>query len=147
MDTRMSSLAAGVLLAALCGGCAVRPGAAPHVEVPAGWEMGGSAPSAVTVTSEWFRGFGSGELDELIARAARGNWDLQAASARVRQADARARAAGAALLPEVSAGANGVFYAGHSSNGTATETDYSGLLSASYEIDFWGKNRAARLAA
>src|SRR6185437_8238863 len=146
MNTRLLSLAAGSLLAMLCGACAVQPAAPPHIEVPQGW--GEESPaSAVALTSEWFRGFGSEELDELITSTAHSNWDLQAADARVRQADARARAAGAALLPEVNAGANGVFYAGHSSNGTATETDYAGLLSASYEIDFWGKNRAARLSA
>jgi NodT family efflux transporter outer membrane factor (OMF) lipoprotein len=99
------------------------------------------------VTSEWFRGFGSEELDELVASAYRANSDLQAADARVRQADARARAAGAALLPDVSAGGNGTFNAGHSSNGTLHETDYAALVSASYEIDFWGKNRAGRMSA
>lgn len=147
MITRRLSLMAAALAAALCGACAVQPAAPPHVEVPGNWSAVSPAPVAAALTSEWFRGFGSAELDALISRSVRGNWDLQAAAARVRQADARARAAGAALLPEVSAGGNGVFYAGHSSNGTATETDYAGLLSASYEIDFWGKNRAARLAA
>src|SRR5262249_30089051 len=34
-------------------------------------------------------------------------------------------------------------FGGHSREGSATETDWSALLSASYEIDFWGKNRAA----
>ncbi len=147
MNTRLLGLAAGSLLTVLCSACAVKPAAPPHIEVPRSWGAQSPAPAAAALTSEWFRGFGSEELDELIASAAHSNWEVQAADARVRQADARARAAGAALLPEVNAGANGVFYAGHSSSGTATETDYAGLLSASYEIDFWGKNRAARLSA
>jgi len=132
-------------LVVLLWGCAVQPTPLPQVDVPPHWNAT-SAPGAA-VTSEWFRGFGSQELDELIATAYRNNWDLQAAAARVRQADARARAAGAALLPDVTAGANAASYAGHSSSGTVHETDYAALLSASYELDFWGKGRAARLSA
>ena len=76
------------------------------------------------------------------------------------QADANARIAGAPLLPVVdlqrqrhalarfadhgggSGGASGVVAARGSS-----ERCYSTSLSASYEIDFWGKNRAALRAA
>ncbi len=63
------------------------------------------------------------------------------------QADARARQAGAAILPSVDAGGNGNYLAGHSVNGSAHETDWAVLLSASYEVDFWGKNRASARAA
>jgi len=103
---------------------------------------GGAAP-----TQEWFRDFGSEELDALIASANTNSLDLQAANARLRQADARARAAGAAILPQVDFDANSTSFAGHSSNGSAHETDYGALISASYEIDFWGKNRSARTSA
>jgi multidrug efflux system outer membrane protein len=135
----------GSLIAILCCGCAVQPAQLPQVEMPQHWSATDAPGAAVTV--EWFRAFGSEELDELITTAYRNNWDLQAADARVRQADARARAAGAALLPDVSAGTNAVTYTGHSTSGTVHETDYAALLSASYELDFWGKNRAARLSA
>jgi NodT family efflux transporter outer membrane factor (OMF) lipoprotein len=118
----------------------------PQVDVPRHWSSEVPAGSDA-VTSDWFRGFGSQELDDLVASAYRDNQDLAAADARMRQADARARAAGAALLPDVNAGASGVFFAGHSPDGSVTETDYAALLSASYEIDFWGKNRAARMSA
>jgi outer membrane protein, multidrug efflux system len=103
---------------------------------------GGSLP-----TQSWFREFGSEELDGLIAAASSNSLDLQAADARLREADARARAAGAAILPQVDLDANSTTYAGHSSDGSAHETDYGALLSASYEIDFWGKNRSARESA
>jgi multidrug efflux system outer membrane protein len=83
----------------------------------------------------------------LIARASETNLDLAAARARLAQAEARARQAGAALLPSVDAGADGNFLAGHSTNGNARETDWSTLVSASYEVDFWGKNRATASAA
>jgi NodT family efflux transporter outer membrane factor (OMF) lipoprotein len=69
----------------------------------------------------------------------------------VAQADARARQAGAAILPTVDANATGNYFSGHSSQGGGHELDWSAMLSASYEVDFWGKNRAtadsARLLA
>jgi multidrug efflux system outer membrane protein len=135
-----------VVATALAGCVAVKPAPAPKVDLPPNWTHD-SALQGAKVTTDWFRGFGSPELDELIASAAQTNWDLQAADARIRQADARARAAGAALLPDVSAGGNGTFFAGHSNNGSLNETDYGALVSASYEIDFWGKNRAGQMSA
>ena len=55
--------------------------------------------------AEWWRGFNSPELDGLIAAARGGNFDIQAAAARVRQADAQLGLAGASLLPTVNLGA------------------------------------------
>ena len=93
---------------------------------------------------DWYQEFGSAELSALIEQASSDNLDLSVARARVAQADARARQAGAAILPSVDAGGNGNYLAGHSVNGSAHETDWAVLLSASYEVDFWGKNRADR---
>ncbi len=140
--------AVGSVIAAFCGACAVKPMPVQKQvdSVPASWTSETIATGAA-LTSDWFRGFGSEELDDLIASAYSNNSDLQAAAARLRQADARARAAGAALLPDLSVGTNGTFFAGHSSNGSVNETDYAALLSASYEIDFWGKNRAGQMSA
>ena len=132
--------------AVLCGGCADRPASVPKVEVPAAWTAQ-SSQHAAEVTRDWFRQFQSDELDALVESAYRSSFDLQAADARVRQADARARAAGAAILPQVDVNADAIRYAGHSANGTARETDYGALISASYEVDFWGKNHAARESA
>jgi NodT family efflux transporter outer membrane factor (OMF) lipoprotein len=63
------------------------------------------------------------------------------------QADARAKQAGAAILPSLDATGNANFLAGHSSVGGAHELDWSAMLSASYELDFWGKNRATARSA
>jgi NodT family efflux transporter outer membrane factor (OMF) lipoprotein len=93
--------------------------------------------------ADWYRGFSSRELDSLIALAEVNSLDVAASVARVKQADARARQAGAALLPQVDLNGNVVRIAGGSHGATAHETDWGALLSASYEIDFWGKNRAA----
>ena len=110
--------------------------AAPQIGSDASW------PS-----KDWYEAFGSPELSALIEQASSENLDLSAARARVAQADARARQAGAAILPSIDAGANGNYLAGHSVNGSAHETDWAALLSASYEVDFWGKNRATARSA
>jgi NodT family efflux transporter outer membrane factor (OMF) lipoprotein len=94
---------------------------------------------------DWYRAFSSAQLDALViaAEALSGNGNLAAARARVVQADARSRQAGAAILPAVTAGGNANYLGGHAAQGSGHETDWAVLLSASYEVDFWGKNRAA----
>lgn len=89
------------------------------------------------------------QLNGLIEDAQRANDDIAAAIARVREADAQARIAGAPLLPSVSAGgaATRESLLNLTSAGTTTTNEFSALLNASYELDFWGKNRAALDAA
>ncbi|MFZ6764933.1 efflux transporter outer membrane subunit [Pseudoroseomonas sp. WGS1072] len=98
---------------------------------------------------EWWRGFRAPELDRLMALAMQGNFDLAAAAARVRQADAQLRITGAALLPTVGVDA-GVTQARSVASGAARDrnsTRYDATLSASYEVDFWGRNRSLAEAA
>jgi multidrug efflux system outer membrane protein len=83
----------------------------------------------------------------LVDAAVRANTDLEAARARVSEADARARQAGAAILPSVDANGTANYLAGHSSPGGGHELDWSAWLSASYEVYFWGKNRATAESA
>ena len=106
-----------------------------------------TAPAARRADPSLFAAFNSPELNRLIAAALDDSPDLAAAVARVRQADARARQAGAAILPEVNADLSATQFGGGSHGATAHETDWSALLAASYEVDFWGKNRALRDSA
>jgi NodT family efflux transporter outer membrane factor (OMF) lipoprotein len=105
--------------------------------------------SAAWPSADWWQGFGSLQLNGLIEDAQRANDDIAAAIARVREADAQARIAGAPLLPSVSAGgaATRESLLNLTSAGTTTTNEFSALLNASYELDFWGKNRAALDAA
>jgi NodT family efflux transporter outer membrane factor (OMF) lipoprotein len=105
---------------------------------------------------DWWREFRSAELTALIEEAQQVNLDIAVASARIAQADAQARIAGAPLLPSVTAEGNAthirrsIATSGSSSNnfGASRESNlYLGALTASYEIDFWGKNRALLEAA
>ena len=135
-----------ILLIPVLAGCALHEASPKPQGLPPAFAArtaaGESWPS-----QDWYKGFGSPQLQTLIEQAANNNLDLAMARTRVTQADARARQAGAAILPAVDAGANGNYLAGHSANGSAHETDWAVLLSASYEIDFWGKNRALARSA
>ena len=145
--------------------------------------------------------FGAPELDQLIDQAALSSPDVQAAAARIVQADQASRVAGSPLLPGVTGslsqnytrsgissggfssftsiggagltgsstsvaspgGATGTVVPSGASTGTINTGGLSGLsgssshyidsrsysaqLSASYEVDFWGKNLDALRAA
>ena len=81
------------------------------------------------------------------------NLDIAAATARFIQADAQARVTGAALLPSLSGTGQQTYSrtsgssASGLTNGGREVVNYQSSLSASYELDFWGKNRDAAQAA
>jgi outer membrane protein, multidrug efflux system len=148
-----------VLVALACAaitGCSVgRTYKRPNIPLPAAWHtpsIGGSspgeAPASAWPDSNWWRGFGSSTLNDLIAEAQHSNDDLAGAIARVQEADAQARIAGAALLPSLDVGASAVRQRGQVGGaGPRVFNEFNPELSASYELDFWGKNRALRDAA
>jgi NodT family efflux transporter outer membrane factor (OMF) lipoprotein len=126
----------------------------PALDVPPGYKAAGASnPLDAPPTLDWWRGFRSGELATLMEEAQTVNLDIAAATARFIQADAQARVAGAPLFPSIS-GAGQEAYSrtsGSSSsgltNGGREVVNYQASLSASYELDFWGKNRDAAQAA
>jgi outer membrane protein, multidrug efflux system len=143
-------------ICALLTGCSVGPTyKRPDVALPAQWHesagVAGSGGSAsVWPAADWWHGFGSARLDELIAEAERNNDDLAGAIARVQEADAQARIAGAALLPSVDLGGSGTRERVQTTTlGVPARLTnvFNTELTASYELDFWGKNRATRDAA
>jgi NodT family efflux transporter outer membrane factor (OMF) lipoprotein len=143
----------GGVVCALLAGCSVGPTyKRPVIALPAQWHESGAdgASASVWPAAEWWHSFGSAKLDELIAEAQRNNDDLAAAIARVQEADAQARIAGAALLPSADLGATATrerTLTNSGSGGARLFNVFSPGLSASYELDFWGKNRAQRDAA
>lgn len=141
---------AGPLVAALAlAACSLVPDfERPGVPAPEQWKDAPAQAAPVRWPSaDWWRGFGSPPLDALIAAAERNNHDLGAAAARVLQADARARIAGAPLLPALdgNAGASRSWArsSGSSSSRAVITTRLSANLSASYQLDLFGANRAA----
>jgi outer membrane protein, multidrug efflux system len=132
-------------LSVLLSACVGRPAPRHIADLPQSFEHGGAAGS--WPSQQWYRDFGSEELDGFVAAAVQANTDLAGARTRVLQADARARQAGAAILPALDADGTANYLAGHSSHGGGHELDWSALLSARYEVDYWGKNRAAAASA
>jgi NodT family efflux transporter outer membrane factor (OMF) lipoprotein len=120
----------------------------PDMPVPAAWHGSELQTSSGWPSVTWWRNFASPQLDALIEQARQTNDDLAAAIARVREADAQARIAGAALLPTLDASAQAARERTNTAgSGAHTFTQYGPQLSAAYEIDFWGKNRAVADAA
>jgi outer membrane protein, multidrug efflux system len=136
-----------MIVGACISGCAVPSAETQPREVPAAFENGAGAQDAQWPAREWYRDFSSDELNTFVDLAIKNNLDLAGARARVTQADARARQAGSAILPSVDGAGNANYLAGHSSQGGGHELDWSAMLTASYEVDFWGKNRAAANSA
>jgi NodT family efflux transporter outer membrane factor (OMF) lipoprotein len=81
----------------------------------------------------------------LIAEAELSNDDLAGAIARVQEADAQARIAGAPLLPSLDLGAAAMRERTNApGSGPSVFNNFNPQINASYELDFWGKNRALR---
>ncbi len=141
------------LCAALLGGCAaVGPDyRRPDVDLPGAYaDAPAGAGSAAAVGAEWWNLYGDERLDQLVADALARNADMRIAVARIEEADANLREAGAAFLPEVDLGA--APNRSRISNRTATpipatvplvRNDIRLSLGTSFEIDFWGKLRRA----
>jgi multidrug efflux system outer membrane protein len=122
----------------------------------------GDADAAVPVLG-WWRGFRSSELTALMEAAQAYNLDIAVAIAQIVQADSQVGISGAPLLPSVTGTATAErehFGSQGSATGSGLGGGVSGLgggsstfsqfnlsLTASYMVDFWGKNRATLYAA
>jgi multidrug efflux system outer membrane protein len=134
-----------------------------NLDVPVAYREGGhTAPDAHVPAVDWWRGFKSSELTSLMDAAQIYNLDIAVAIAQIVQSDAQVGEAGAPLLPSLTGTGNAEVSRGSSngsslvntglngggfSTGGGTFQQYSLGLTASYMIDFWGKNRATLHAA
>jgi len=126
------------------------------LEVPDAYRAArkGDADAAVPAV-DWWRGFRSSELTALMEAAQLYNLDIAVAMAQIIQADAQVGVSGAPLLPTLTGDATAerqkqssanTITSGQGFGGTTFNTFQTGLT-ASYMLDFWGKNRAALYAA
>ncbi len=173
---RRAGAAPALLLAALLpttlAGCSLGPFyQRPAFDVPPAFRATADTAEAAWPPEEWWRNFRSPELDGLIASARAYNNDLAAAAARIVQANAQVRISGAPLLPTIDATATdsyrrtGITGSGGGSSFIIDPVTgapiprtgssrryfdgrvYTGQLQVSYDLDFWGRNRAFAQAA
>jgi multidrug efflux system outer membrane protein len=149
IQSRLCAFCAVLLLA----GCAA---VGPDYKRPA-IGLPGAYPDApadlvptAAISPEWWKLYGDAKLDQLVASALERNADVRLAVARIEEADAILREAGAAFLPEIDLG--GTPQRQRISARTATpippsiplvRNDIRLTLGTSFEIDFWGKLRRA----
>jgi len=136
-----------VLPCLLCaGGCSVYDvpdRSRPPVAIPAAFSASGRASGS----ARWWKDFGDPALDALVERALADNLDLRVAWARLRQAGALARQAGAGQWPSVDAEAGVSRSRTETAGVTARANLFSAGLAAAYEVDLWRRVRSTRRAA
>jgi multidrug efflux system outer membrane protein len=97
-----SALLFAIALMPAVAGCKLMEGRLdPALDIPNSYRWARGAPDAALPPLDWWRCFRSSELTDLIEQAQAANLDIAAAVARIIEADANARIAGAPLLPNV----------------------------------------------
>ncbi|MDX2274451.1 MAG: efflux transporter outer membrane subunit [Hyphomonadaceae bacterium] len=151
--------AASILVAALLSACATLPErsaaatAVTPVSLGATQSLSADAASAWP-QDQWWRGYNDAQLDALIEEALAHSPSLAQAQARLRAANAVAAGARGDALPSITANARVNETEQSQSVGFPADFIPSGYvdtgratLDFSYELDFWGRNRAAIAAA
>ena len=139
------------VLAVLAAGCMAGPDyKRPAVHAPPSYR-GGAAPSdaASLADKDWAQVFPDPALSELIRAALAQNQDVLIAATRIEQAEAQLGIRRADQLPAVNLGlaAGRERIAATSLTPPITTSLFQGNVSASWELDFWGKFRRATQAA
>ncbi|MBB5704886.1 efflux transporter outer membrane subunit [Sphingopyxis panaciterrulae] len=145
-----------VLLGLLAGCAAPDLGPRPAPAAPESLTSGESFAAAAGVwpVEGWWQAWGDAQLGALIDEGLAGSPDLAAAAARVRAADALAQQAGAALLPRVGAEASAGGVQQSKTMGIPPDFVPDGIQDTghvaatfAFDLDLWGKGRAALAAA
>lgn len=150
------SRALALLLVGLALGlasCATRvPQALPSQIVPKSFIPQSAESAPIWPRADWWQGFESPELTQLIQAARANNRDLAAAAARVMEAQAQTLIARSALFPQLSLRAQSE--RAKTGPGSVATTGFPGTgnffgldATASYELDFWGRAQASLRAA
>ncbi len=136
-------------------GCASAP-AVRHPDIGIEKPARESSTDATPI-AKWWTHLGDAHLDSLVDQALQSNFNLQTAAARLAQAEAQARIAGASLQPSIGLGGSGTRrkqnFIGFPIPGNQgqvlsnTTNSYGVSLSSSWELDLWGGLRAGTRAA
>jgi multidrug efflux system outer membrane protein len=146
-----AALAPALAAALLASGCALQspPDRAqlvqqelPNLKLPPAWVAGGADRPAGALPSDWLATFNDPRLTALADEALRYNVDLRAAAARVEAAAAAVQITDGALYPIVGLAAR------TSGKATGDTGQLSGVIvSATWELDLWGRVRYGQRAA
>ncbi|MCF7787450.1 MAG: efflux transporter outer membrane subunit [Prosthecobacter sp.] len=137
-----------------CASCSVGPNfKLPEVLMPSKWKNGGNASTAdIPVPGEWWKLFGSDELNRLEARALENNQELRGALARVETARALVGTQQADWFPQLNM-KNGMNYERLSQSSFGANLPpgvalpktqrrrFQNLLELGWEFDLWGRVR------
>jgi multidrug efflux system outer membrane protein len=144
----LTSFALVAIATAALAGCMMGPDyVRPKVDSPAEFRFEPKA-AAETANTAWWKQFGDPVLDQLIDTALANNLNVKIAAANVEQALAVITQTRAPLFPQVGYSANGerarvpdTGLVAAIPNYPNPQTTYQALLTASWEIDLWGRIR------
>src|SRR5256712_6413498 len=148
-------IVSGVVAAALLGGCAIGPDyQRPSVAQPPTFRGQATAEAASFADAPWWEVFQDPSLKAIIQEALRNNYDVSIAVARVQEARANLSIARSDLFPsfDYSGGASrskvGPGVSGQTGGPVRNATSsYFAAMSASWEVDIWGRIRRLTEAA
>jgi NodT family efflux transporter outer membrane factor (OMF) lipoprotein len=138
----IAALAAAMLAGCMVGPDYVRPTApeSPAFKEAEGWKV--AQPRDDAARGPWWQAFADPDLDRLVAQVEVDNQTVQAAAARVREAEAATRAARAPLFPAIDANASAVRRSqATGTGGTSVSNNYNAALELGWELDLWGRIR------
>jgi outer membrane protein, multidrug efflux system len=121
-------------------------------DLPASWQLSEQEGKPQgTVAADWWKAYNDPALDALMAEALAHNHDLKLAAARIEEVRANLGLAEADRYPEVqidgNVGRNRVTSKGTMPVTSPTNNNFKLNLQAAWEVDLWGRYRAASEAA
>ena len=146
----MSLVLVGALTGCVSAGPRAPVPAGAAITPPADWRMAatGRTTPVATIDAEWWTGFGDPALTALVTRALANNPDVAIAAARIDEARATEALSRAQLLPQIGGSAPETQGQTLSPFGTPSRAiGAQPTLSASYDLDLFGRLRLASRAA
>ena len=153
-----SRLVVMAVASSILAACAPMPSLGPVVDArpPESFESKETlaAPEASWPADRWWEKYNDPQLNQLIEEGLADSPDLKAAQARLRRAESLSQSVGSVLYPQLSA--NGTVFGQETSTNYIVPAPYTpqgwysygqATLNFNWEIDFWGKNRAALASA
>ena len=145
--SKLRGISAALVLGLALSACTVGPDYhRPDVDVPPAWRLGATEAEEIS-NAAWWDQFQDPVLSDLVHTALANNKDLQIATANIDQALAQYGITRSAQFPQINLGASASRQKESAnapqSRGSGTFNDYQLNLSASFELDLWGKLRRA----